>query len=214
MARLSSPLLSFGASGQIAKSLVFAKWRGISYARQHVIPENPRSTEQTKTRSIFTTLNEIWLKSPTLLKAPWTRYAAGLQMMDRNAFIGKNITVSRDEANFDAFIFSPGAAGGVPPTGIDVSAAGTTITVDFTVPEAPLGWELVGAVAAAFPNQAPGVHFEGAVHAVEDLATPWSVDLPDLVAGTEYIVGGWLRWLKDGNRPAYSPSLVDTISTP
>lgn len=46
MAKLKAPLFSFGASGQIAKSLVYFPWKGLDVVRQHVVPANPKSGAQ------------------------------------------------------------------------------------------------------------------------------------------------------------------------
>lgn len=46
MAKVTGPLQSFGASGQIAKSIVFGSWKGIAWVRRHVIPANPQSSGQ------------------------------------------------------------------------------------------------------------------------------------------------------------------------
>jgi hypothetical protein len=46
MAKLNAPLLSFGASGQIGKSLVFFPWKGLNVARQYVVPTNPNTVPQ------------------------------------------------------------------------------------------------------------------------------------------------------------------------
>lgn len=46
MAKLKAPLLSFGASGQIAKTVVYFPWKGLNVARKHVIPANPNSSGQ------------------------------------------------------------------------------------------------------------------------------------------------------------------------
>jgi hypothetical protein len=46
MAKVTGPLQSFSASGQIAKSIVFGAWKGINYVRQYVIPANPQSESQ------------------------------------------------------------------------------------------------------------------------------------------------------------------------
>lgn len=50
MAKLKGPLFSLGASGQIAKALVYFPWKGLNVVREHVIPSNPRSTNQTTQR--------------------------------------------------------------------------------------------------------------------------------------------------------------------
>jgi len=37
---------SDGASGQFAKAMVFAGWKGVQYVRKYVIPANPQSSDQ------------------------------------------------------------------------------------------------------------------------------------------------------------------------
>lgn len=53
MAKVTGPLFSLAASGQIAKSLVFMKWKGIADVRKYVVPANPNSTLQASQRSKF-----------------------------------------------------------------------------------------------------------------------------------------------------------------
>lgn len=50
MAKVTSPLMSLDASGTVADALVFSKWKGRNYVRQHVIPSNPQSTAQQAVR--------------------------------------------------------------------------------------------------------------------------------------------------------------------
>jgi len=60
MAKLKGPLFSLGASGSLAKTIVFAVWKGIKYARTHVVPANPQSADQTTQRDNFTALVTEW----------------------------------------------------------------------------------------------------------------------------------------------------------
>ncbi len=46
MAKLKAPLLSFGASGAIAKAIVYFPWKGLNVAREYVIPSNPQTKPQ------------------------------------------------------------------------------------------------------------------------------------------------------------------------
>lgn len=55
MAKLKAPLLSFGASGAIAKTVVFFPWKGINAARQYVVPANPKSDDQEIQRAFVRT---------------------------------------------------------------------------------------------------------------------------------------------------------------
>ncbi len=54
MAKLKAPLLSFGASGAIAKAVVYFPWKGLNVAREYVIPANPKTTLQTTQRGYLT----------------------------------------------------------------------------------------------------------------------------------------------------------------
>jgi len=50
MGVLKAPLFSFAASGKLADSLVFMKWKGLNTVRKYVIPTNPNSTAQVTQR--------------------------------------------------------------------------------------------------------------------------------------------------------------------
>ena len=54
MAKLKAPLFSFGASGKIADSLVFFKWKGLNVVRQYVVPANPDTEAQSTHRAYLT----------------------------------------------------------------------------------------------------------------------------------------------------------------
>jgi len=54
MAKLKGPLFSLGASGQLAKTLVFFPWKGLNVAREYVIPSNPQTALQVTHRGYMT----------------------------------------------------------------------------------------------------------------------------------------------------------------
>lgn len=56
--RLTGPGLSLGASGTIAKTLVFSIWKGQAYGRVRVIPKNFRTDAQQTVRSIIGTVSK------------------------------------------------------------------------------------------------------------------------------------------------------------
>lgn len=60
MAKLTGPLMSLGASGQLGKTLVYADWKGIKYARQHVVPANPNSAAQQTQRGYMQEAVALW----------------------------------------------------------------------------------------------------------------------------------------------------------
>lgn len=46
MAKLKGPLMSLGASGKLANTLVFFPWKGLNVVREYVVPANPDTTAQ------------------------------------------------------------------------------------------------------------------------------------------------------------------------
>src|SRR5690606_16143033 len=136
MAKLTGPLLSFGARGQIGKAMVTAKWRGVDYARQYVIPANPRTTAQQANRTRFAFLREMWKLAPAVVVEPWTAFAAGRPFTNMNKFVGENNRVLNGESDLQNFIGSPGARGGLPPQALSATTGNSAgeIDVAITVP--------------------------------------------------------------------------------
>ncbi|MBA7521987.1 hypothetical protein ES705_14099 [subsurface metagenome] len=54
MAKLKGPLMSLGASGQLAKTLVYFPWKGLAVVREYVIPSNPKTALQLSQRGHLT----------------------------------------------------------------------------------------------------------------------------------------------------------------
>lgn len=54
MAKVTAPLFSFTASGQLAKALVFFPWKGIKAVRSYVVPTNPSTDAQDDQRGYLT----------------------------------------------------------------------------------------------------------------------------------------------------------------
>lgn len=206
MAKTTAPLLSFGAGGQIGRTQVYSRWRGVPYARRYVVPANPRTAEQTKTRSAFAQLREMWKVSPELQTTPWNAFAQGRPFLGFNKYIGENLRVLRGQADMTNFIGSPGAKGGLPP--VDVTAVPTAtpgeISVTFGLPDPPLGWTLNSIVAVGFRNQAPDDFFTGPYVADSEPAPADTLVLTGLDSGEEAIVSGWLVWNKPDGTLAYS----------
>ncbi|GAI61095.1 unnamed protein product [marine sediment metagenome] len=54
VAKLKAPLMSLGASGKLADTLVYFPWKGINAVREYVIPANPKTALQTTQRGYLT----------------------------------------------------------------------------------------------------------------------------------------------------------------
>lgn len=212
MAKLIGPLLSFGARGQIGKAMVTSTWRGVDYARQYVIPANPRTTAQTAVRNLFAYLREMWKLAPSEVVATWNAFASGRPFTGMNKWVGENVRVLNGETDLINLIGSPGSGGGLPPSAF-AATTGTTpgeIDFDFTVPtDIPDGWVLSKAVAVAVPDADPTGFFAGPFVQEVVAVAPWDGTLTGLPAGANCQVMGWLVWEKPNGALAYSVSLSD-----
>jgi len=212
MAKTTAPLLSFGASGQVAKTQVYSKWKGRSYVRRHVVPANPQTAAQSLTRNTFTWLQQVYKFAPSLFTAPWAAYAVGKVLTDRNAFSKFNIAVLRAETDLNNFVWSPGSLGGIAPASVSAAAGVGEIDVTITAPaDIPTGWTITRAVAACIADQDPQTEVLFTMVAGEDLTSAYVVNLPGLDT-VLYQVGGWLQWERPDGRVAYSVALTDTAT--
>lgn len=215
MAKVTGPLLSVSARGTIANTQTYSSWRGVNYVRQRVIPANPRTMEQQKTRNVFTNMGKIWAFAPALLRDPWDTYAIGKPKTGRNTFIGENVRVLREELDMTKFVGSIGARGGIPLD--SVTAAPTAnpgeVKVTPTLPALPTGWVIYSVVAVALQNQAPAEPFLGIIVGGESTAAPYEVTLTGLPSGQLVVVSAWPVFTKPDGKKAYGPS-VNATATP
>lgn len=214
MSKTTAPLLSFGAEGQIAKSMVYSKWRGVPYARRYVVPANPRTAEQQGTRNIFAMLNQFYALAPSFVTAAFDLYATGRPFLGRNRFIGDNVKLLRANEGWDSMaglIVSPGARGGLPPSSLDVQVNAGDIDVAFELPQVPSGWTLVNAHALAFVDQPATDAFNQDILSGSDDGEPPAVTLSTSEAG-DYVVAGFLEWQKPNGDTAYSRSMAATAT--
>jgi hypothetical protein len=216
MAVVTAPLLSFGASGQVAKSQVYSTWKGRPYVRRYVTPSNPKSTDQMLTRDTFGWLNSVWKVAPFDFRTAWTLAAKGQVLTDRNLFIKNNLTTLRTIADLTGMILSPGAKGGLNGD-VVITPGNDLVTVAGTAPDPlPSGWTVNRFIAAAIRQQdsSNGVLFD--IVTGDDVSDPYSVVLAGLASAQHYLVGGWFEYQKSSLATdlAYGPSTgADALTT-
>lgn len=212
MAKPTAPLLSFGASGTLAKTMVYSKWKGRPYVRRHVIPANPQSTAQTLTRDAFASANSIWKIMGPLGIAPWDRFATGQVLTGRNAMMGRYVSDNRGEVDLLSWNMSPGAKGGTPLVSVTPTSPGVNdILLTCVTPTPPTGWTVFSTVGMVIRDQDPqtGILFETTED--EDIGGLLPL-LPGLTTAVLYICGAWIRWTKPDGTTAYSVASMTTFT--
>lgn len=210
MAKTTGGLLSLGASGTVAKTLTFSKWKGQPYVRQRVIPANPQSTGQNQVRGAFAFASNIWKNMGSLGIAPWNSFALGQVLTGRNAFIGQFTRDNQGQADLSNLVMSPGSKGGIALTSMALTPGANQITVDATPPTPPTGWTLTSVTAIALLDQDPSAPTEFTTVADEDLTTPYSIVLAGLTSAVLYQVCAWPVWEKPDGTVAYGASILDS----
>lgn len=95
MAKVTGPLLSLDASGSIANTMTFSRWKGINYVRQRVIPTYSNTAEQMAVRDIVSDASLAWKTLATVgavtinsaYKLAYNNAASGSAMSGFNLFI-------------------------------------------------------------------------------------------------------------------------------
>lgn len=214
MARLKAPLLSLDASGSIAKALVFSKWKGVPYARVHVVPRNPRATAQLAVRGVFSTLNELWKRMPTLGREPFAAAAAGQAFTDRNKHIGVNVVPLRDDNNFSNYVWSLQGGAALPPTEFTLTSNPDQIRIaTLEIPTPPLGYTFLARVAAGILDGLPATTggIVRTLYAASRAGETGSFIIPDVPAGT-YSCGAWIKWTRTADgKIFYSSFLASSV---
>jgi hypothetical protein len=65
MAKVTGPLLSLDASGSVASTMTFSRWKGRNYVRQRVIPTYSNTTTQAAIRDLIRDASVLWKSNGT-----------------------------------------------------------------------------------------------------------------------------------------------------
>ena len=91
MARVKGPLFSIDASGSVANTITYSKWKGQNYVRQHVIPQNPQSTNQVNVRTAWDLLVVSFQGEAAPEVLAWNTFAEQFNMSGFNQYISRGM---------------------------------------------------------------------------------------------------------------------------
>lgn len=215
MSKITGPLLSMRARGQIGDALVFSTWKGVKYARQKVVPSNPDTDDQRTIRRPFAYLNDIWRRLGAGAYQPWELGVVGRPLTARNLFIKANLSALQEAVTLNTITGSIGAKGGpsVASATFDPAVAPGGIQVVLTPGSLPSGWEVSGGYAIALRQQDPHLALvspPGETELLED-SGDFSGQITGLVPGMNYWVTAWLIYERSENDFAASPAVGSVV---
>lgn len=91
MARVKGPLFSLEASGSVKKTIVYSKWKGRQYVRQHAIPLNPNSATQINVRKAWQILVAGWQAEDAPTQTVWNEFAKQFQTSGFNQYVKRGM---------------------------------------------------------------------------------------------------------------------------
>jgi len=216
MAKIRGPLLSLGASGQIAGSQVYSTWKGVRYARQLVAPANPQTADQQQTRSVFAFLQDLYRNMPSSVTQIWDEVARGRPLTPRNAITKSNLPDLRQATDLSDLVLSPGVRNAPIPTNVNITtgAGAGQITVQASLAPLPTGWTATQWIVTAVRNQDPhnpflGEFFVYGTAATTNLNTTITVQQP----ATAYSVGVIEQFQTNTGAAAWSADLRTIVTS-
>ncbi len=182
MATTKAPLFGLDASGSLAKSIVFSKWRGRTYVRRHAIPSNPRSSLQVGMRSVFKFITQDFGGLTQAQKDAWDNLAAPDNITQLNAQVRDAQGRARRNEGWRRGPAETPVPGIDPPTAPAAVAQNKSVDLSWTRPIANQG-EYTAAVYVFTADTITGVIAE--LRIVQDV-TDVTATILGLVNGTEY----------------------------
>lgn len=118
MAKVTGPLLSLSASGTVADTMTFSRWKGRAYVRQRVIPTYTNTTTQANVRDLMRDLSVAWKTGATVgattinsaYKLAFNTAASGLGISGFNLFSREVIALNGGSA-YDGSLAIPTGPG-------------------------------------------------------------------------------------------------------
>ena len=106
MAKVTGPLLSLDASGSVASTITFSRWKGINYVRQRVIPTYSNTTLQANIRDLVRDASEAWATNATVggividasYKLVYAGLASGFAYSGFNLFMRQTVALNGGSA--------------------------------------------------------------------------------------------------------------------
>ena len=211
MAKVTNPLWGLSADGQIGKSIVFARWKGVRYARRYTVGSNPRTSSQMEVRNTFKWLADLYRFAPGTFRLPWEAKVRGEPLTPVNQFIKSNLIYVRGEADLSSLAVSVPVAGGLAPASGTITGGAGSVTIAMDAPTLPTGWAVSHLVGVVITDQVPSGLFSGVVQIGTDSTSPYSVQITGLSAG-DYLGSGYFVYTRDDGALAYGAPVSSVVS--
>lgn len=211
MAKVSLPLLAISAKGTIGKSITFGNWRGINYARERVIPANPKTTAQMAQRNLMAFVVSAWQRAPAAIQNAYIAAAKNSDMTGFNLFTKRNLVSLRNKSGLLDFVASPGISGATPLAGITATGGVGQVDVSVVLGDAIPGTTVNRVHFILIKDGAPSGALDRNFLSAFDETAPYSATFSGLEAGN-YVVYAFTQCTEVKGKVVYSVSLSSSVT--
>jgi len=195
------------ASGRFGGT-VHSNWKGVQVVRRFAKPSNPDTSAQQQVRTAFLNLTRSFLLMTTNVRAAWDSFVVGKPLINRNAFLGKNVPLMGAGSPTSVLLATPGDSSTLAPANAVATGGVGQITFVVTPPAVPTGWTLTAVVTACVPsttyNAAPREASELQWAEATDTTDPYTGATITGLAADTYATFAFIKWLAPDNSVRYS----------
>lgn len=212
MAKVQLPLLGVSASGTIGDSITFGNWKGINYARQRVIPANPRTQAQVAQRETMTYVVSLYKRVPAVVAQAFELSARNTGMSGYNLFVKRNLVSLRGQQTNRGVVFSPGQSGGVALEDVSAQYANGSITATATPAAAIPGVTISRVWFLALPEEAPVGETQVSVLSASDDTSPYGATFSVAAGSGWWVVSAFTQATTQGGATVFGVSLNTRVN--
>jgi len=195
------------ASGRFGGT-VHSNWKGVQVVRRFAKPSNPDTTAQQGVRFAFLNLTRSFLLMTTNVRAAWDSFVVGKPLINRNAFLGKNVPLMGAGSPTSVLLATPGDSSTLAPANAVPTGGVGQITFVVDAPAVPTGWTLTAVVTACVPSQtlnsAPLEANELQWAEATDATAPYTGATITGLAADTYATFAFIKWLAPDGSVRYS----------
>lgn len=213
MARVTAPLLSLAASGQIGHTVTYQVRKGRRLARAYRVSPDPRTASQAQKRDAMAWLQLLWLNSAAIYQDAFIEIASRRNLPARQVMLGYNLSALNSAAEISDLVFCPPQVYGIAPALSTATPGVGNITFALTTPPLPPSWSINGARWVILRQQPPAPPFVKPYRQLSDSTFPYTVTQAGLGSGLTYVCGAWFRFLTPSGKFRNGPSISHVVTT-
>jgi len=213
MARLTGPLASFGAVGQIGHTIALQRRNGRNIARAYQVSPDPRTPSQVEMREVMRWLTQAFRLQGLTVRTFWNTAAAGKPYTGANLFVRENIARMKSDTDLANLVLFNNLNHLWPPATFAFTPLSNGFRAEATPPALPPGSSIQTFRANWLHNKDPHLPYDNFTNSTNDNSAPYLINVGGLGHGTAVYVSCGFAFLLPSGSVLYGPAEHSTLVT-